>query len=183
MRRQLRHLSKPGDKVSWWKKFLPFKKHQPLPTGIQSLRKILSTVWPRLTRVQRLILIGGFFSALLHAAATPVFAWVFSKLLATFYISEGQSSAARIWSLAVLGVAFVDSIASYLMHYLLEISGQAWVDSLRTDAMKRILDQPRSWFIGTKTTSLTSTNVWIATRKRCGIWLADLLGLSLWQRP
>jgi ATP-binding cassette subfamily B (MDR/TAP) protein 1 len=32
------------------------------------------------------------------------------------------------------------------MHYLLECSGQAWVDKLRVEAFRRILDQPKSWF-------------------------------------
>jgi len=40
----------------------------------------------------------------------------------------------------------VDSSASYCMHYLLEYCGQAWIDTLRIQAMKRILDQPRAWF-------------------------------------
>lgn len=113
---------------------------------ISSLKAIVSTVWPILTWKQRIILIIGFVAAFIHAAATPVFSWVFSKLLATFFIPEGRSHEALIWSMAVLGVAVGDATASYCMHILLEMTGQSWVDSLRIEAMKRILNQPKSWF-------------------------------------
>lgn len=113
---------------------------------ISSLNTILSTVWPNLTWKQRILLLIGFISAFIHAGATPVFSWVFSKLLATFFTPEGRSHQALIWSMAVLGVAVGDATASYCMHILFEMTGQAWVDSLRIEAMKRILDQPKAWF-------------------------------------
>ena len=112
---------------------------------IQPINKILATVWPTLPWSKRICLISGFVCAFIHAAATPTFSWVFSKLLATFFVPNGKSEALT-WSLAVLGVAVGDALASYLMHYLLEVCGQAWVDTLRIEALKRILDQPRSWF-------------------------------------
>ncbi|KAK4692863.1 hypothetical protein P7C71_g4420, partial [Lecanoromycetidae sp. Uapishka_2] len=94
-----------------------------------------------------------------HAAATPTFSYVFAKLLSTFYLTDPRqrSQQAQKWSLSVLGVAFVDSVASYLMHYLLERCGQAWIDSLRTEAFRRILDQPRSWFEKDKNSLLRLT--------------------------
>lgn len=115
---------------------------------IAPLKKILMTIWPALTWSRRGILILGFFCAAIHAAATPTFSWVFSKLLATFYLTDhhGRSRIALKWSLTVLGIATVDSLAAYFMHYLLERCGQAWVDALRAEALKRVLDQPRSWF-------------------------------------
>lgn len=115
---------------------------------IAPLKKILMTIWPTLTWKDRVILFLGFLSAAVHAAATPTFSYVFARLLSTFYLVDRsqRSRQAQDWSLSVLGVAFVDSIASYLMHYLLERCGQAWIDSLRVEALRRILDQPRSWF-------------------------------------
>ena len=113
---------------------------------IASLSSILSTVWPQLRWKERIILVCGFLAAFIHASATPVFSWVFSKLLGTFLLPSGAAHQALIWSMSVLGVAAIDATASYLMHYLLEMTGQAWVNSLRIQAMKRILNQPRSWF-------------------------------------
>lgn len=113
---------------------------------IAPIKKILATVWPTLPWTKRIILVLGFVCALVHAGATPAFAWVFSKLLATFFLGSGRSEAALTWSLSVLGVAIGDSLASYFMHYLLEACGQAWIDTLRVEALKRILDQPRAWF-------------------------------------
>ena len=110
------------------------------------IMKILSTIWPILTWRKRIILVCGFVCAALHAAATPTFSWVFSKLLASFFSSTNRSQESLKWSLSVLGVAAIDSSASYCMHFLLEYCGQAWVDTLRIQAMKRVLDQPRAWF-------------------------------------
>lgn len=122
------------------------RKDDDSPHHIAPVGKILKTVWPTLTWSKRVVLVLGFLFAAVHAAATPVFSWVFAKLLATFYLPENRSQAALKWSLSVIGVAFGDATASYLMHYLLEYCGQAWIDTLRLDAMKRVLDQPRAWF-------------------------------------
>ena len=115
---------------------------------VAPLTKIFMSVWPNLAWKDRVILVIGFASSLLHAAATPTFAYVFAKLLTTFYMTDRtvRSKQARIWSLSVLGVAIVDSISTYLVHYLLEYCAEAWIDSHRIEAFRRILDQPRSWF-------------------------------------
>ncbi len=113
---------------------------------VAPISEILSTIWPTLTWRKRIALVCGFLCAAVHAAATPTFSWVFSKLLATFFSSNNHSQESLKWSISVLGVAVVDSSASYCMHYLLEYCGQAWIDTLRIQAMKRILDQPRAWF-------------------------------------
>jgi len=115
---------------------------------IAPLKAILLTVWPCLKWEKHLILILGFFCAAVHAAATPVFSWVFSNLLSTFFLADRneRSHMAFVWSMLVLGVAATDSIASYAMHYLLERCGQAWIDALRIEALKRVLDQPLAWF-------------------------------------
>lgn len=119
----------------------PSSRRQPAP-----IKKILLTIWPVLSWRHRLSLIGGFAGAAVHAAATPVFSWVFSKLLSTFFLPENRSHEALKWSLSVFGVGGGDAVATYFMHYLLESCGQAWVDCLRTEAMKRIIDRPRAWF-------------------------------------
>ena len=114
---------------------------------VAPIKEILYTVWPTLTWQKRAVLVCGFICAAIHAAATPMFSWVFAKLLGTFFLPPNERSRmALTWSLSVLGVAIGDSIASYYMHYLLENCGQAWIDTLRIQAMKRILDQPREWF-------------------------------------
>lgn len=115
---------------------------------VSPMKTILMTIWPTLTWGKRLILIIGFLCAAIHAAATPTFSWVFSKLLATFYLADHseRSRLALQWSLAVFGIAVVDSLAAFSMHFMLEYCGQAWTDTLRIEALKRILDQPRSWF-------------------------------------
>lgn len=114
--------------------------------SVAPIKKILLTVWPTLTWKDRPLLIGGFLAAGVHAVATPLFAWVFSKLLATFFLPTNRSREALKWSLSVLAVGGGDAIAVYFLHYLLEACAQAWVDALRIEAMKRIIEQPRAWF-------------------------------------
>ena len=123
---------------------------------LNSIKEILGTIWPRLTPKQRLVLLCGFGAAFVTAAAIPMFSWVFSNLLQTLYERNASEEALK-WSLVLLGVAAADAIFSYLMHYLLETCGQAWVDSLRIAVVERIIDQPQSWFEGDKnnTSSLT----------------------------
>ena len=131
-----------------WPRFRKHKKrrHRREADRIASLRRILSTLWPNLDRRGRILLVSGFFFALLHAAATPVFSFLFAKLLSTFFLTEGRAREALRWSLSVLGVAIADAIASYCMHYLLESCGQAWIDRVRVEALRRVLEQPRAWF-------------------------------------
>ena len=115
---------------------------------VATMGKILMTVWPALSWRKRTVLVLSFCCAAFHAAATPTFSFVFSKLLATFYLADHgeRSRMALQWSLKVFGIAVVDSLAAFFMHFLLDYCGQAWIDTLRVEALKRILNQPRSWF-------------------------------------
>ena len=115
---------------------------------VSTIKDILYTVWPSLSFHRRIVLLAGFSAATIHAAATPIFSWAFSKLLGSMIIGiHGTSSAdAKKWSLAVLMIAVADALASYCMHYTLEFCSQEWVDVTRTQALQRIIDQPRAWF-------------------------------------
>jgi ATP-binding cassette, subfamily B (MDR/TAP), member 1 len=114
---------------------------RPLP-----IRKILQTLWPSIGWTTRIMLVFAFISATIHAASTPVFAFVFSKLLATFYIEEGRSYKAMTYSLTVLGITLVDATAHTLMVALFEFCGQCWIDSIRVESYRRVLDQARDFF-------------------------------------
>ncbi|KAL5353075.1 ATP-dependent permease [Pseudogymnoascus australis] len=114
--------------------------------GPASLKAIMGTVWPSITRRERLVLILGFFSAFIYAACTPVFSYVLAKLYNTFYETHNQEAESRKWALTLLLIAVVDGSSSYTFYYSLDRCAKAWVDSLREEALTRILDQPRSWF-------------------------------------
>ncbi|KAI1974428.1 ATP-dependent permease [Ophidiomyces ophidiicola] len=112
----------------------------------RSLFGILCTLTPSLSRSEKALLFLGFVSAFFHAAATPAFAFLFSRLLSTFYLTERRARAALECSIGILGVSIGNGIASFWMHFLLERCGHAWVDHLRQEAMFRILQQPKFWF-------------------------------------
>ncbi|KAI9845188.1 MAG: hypothetical protein M1838_001849 [Thelocarpon superellum] len=117
------------------------------PRRMRSLSSILATVWQVLDGKHRAILILGFVCAFLHAGATPTFSYLFANLLSTFFAGpDDQKQLAIKWSLSVLGVSIGDGLSSYSMHYLLEYSGQAWVDGLRIQAYTRVLQQSQAWF-------------------------------------
>ncbi|KAL1634321.1 ATP-dependent permease [Neofusicoccum ribis] len=110
-------------------------------------RQILSDVWPRLTWRQRLLLALGFSACVTHAVSTPVFAFVFNKLLTTFYLrGPDRARRALVYSLAILGMAGVDATANYLAHFVLEYCAQMWAHGARRAAMRAILAQPRAFF-------------------------------------
>ncbi|KAJ6138200.1 ABC transporter integral membrane type 1 [Penicillium samsonianum] len=110
------------------------------------LSQIMGTILSALTIRLRIILFLGFAAALAHASATPIFSYCLSQLFGTFYAGSNSEHLTMTWSLAVLGVSFGDGLASFFMHYFLELCGEAWMDSFRKNAFQRILDQPRAWF-------------------------------------
>lgn len=110
------------------------------------LSQIMGTILSTLTIRQRIILFLGFAAALAHASATPIFSYCLSQLFGTFYAGSNSEHLTMTWSLAVLGVSFGDGLASFFMHYFLELCGEAWMNSFRKNAFQRILDQPRAWF-------------------------------------
>ncbi|OCL04888.1 P-loop containing nucleoside triphosphate hydrolase protein [Glonium stellatum] len=111
-----------------------------------SMTTILFKVWPKLDWISRLLLVAALFAACIHASATPVFSFVFSRLLSTFYIPTNQHSMALAYSLAILAIAAIDGISSYLFHFLLEYCAQVWINNTKMEAMRQLLDQPREFF-------------------------------------
>ncbi|KAK3940009.1 putative ABC transporter expressed in the mitochondrial inner membrane [Diplogelasinospora grovesii] len=116
--------------------------------NLPSLMSILRTVWSALDNTGKLQLVAGVLLCLVIAASNPAFAYVFAQLLSAFWhtnanhrISEGGKWAA---TLAVLAV--IDSISTFLGYLLMEQVAQKWVNTLRSEAYKRILNQPRTWF-------------------------------------
>ncbi|KAK5226426.1 ATP-dependent permease [Exophiala xenobiotica] len=111
-----------------------------------SVPRILATLWPVLNTTERAKLAFGFLAALIHAGSPPAFSYALVQLFGTFSLDSGYHKQAVTYSLTVLGVAVADGLACFLMQYLLESVSQVWVNTLRTDAAKRILQQPKGWF-------------------------------------
>lgn len=123
-----------------------FPEDQPFVYRHGSLFKALCSVIPALTKKDIILLFFGFIAAFFHAAATPAFAFFFSRLLSTFYLTERRDQMALEYAMGILAVSVTNCVVSFWMHYLLERCGHAWIDQLRQRAMTRILQQPKSWF-------------------------------------
>jgi ATP-binding cassette subfamily B (MDR/TAP) protein 1 len=127
-----------------------YAKQRPPPALVASqpasIQKILATVWPHADHKNRVFLVVGILAALGHSAVPPAFSYILVQLFQTFYIPDGASKQALIFAMVILGIAVVDAVLCFSMHYLLEAASQAWVDRLRTEAMQRVLDQPKAWF-------------------------------------
>ena len=121
-------------------------KQKPEAVVALPMTAILSTVWPKLDWMSRILLVVAFFAACIHASATPMFSFVFSKLLSTFYIPTNQGHTALMYSMAILGIAAIDGISSYLFYFLLEYCAQIWINNMKMAAMRQLLDQPREFF-------------------------------------
>ncbi|KAJ9245310.1 hypothetical protein DTO280E4_3535 [Paecilomyces variotii] len=127
----------PEDKVPKCKRRLPRstcqRRHNPAEIPCQekehhllSIAEVMIRIPTHLNARQRLIFVLALFSTVIHAVATPVFSYLLSRLLQTFYANGRRSESTMKWSLAILAVV--------------------WIDSIRKVAMSRILDQPLSWF-------------------------------------
>ena len=111
-----------------------------------SLLNILRTVWSFLDMKFRLVLMVGFLGAFIHAISTPIFSWVFAKLMSTLYVEGDRAHLAMVYSLAIFAIAVVDSFAAFVMVALLEKCGQVWVNKIRYTVYQKILDQPYEFF-------------------------------------
>lgn len=111
-----------------------------------SITHIMKSVWPMLGLRSRLCLTLALGCAAVHAACTPAFTWVFAKLLTTFYSPGDQTKKSLIYTMSILGIAFVDGTATYLLFYLSDAVAQAWAHALKVEAMRCILMQPREFF-------------------------------------
>lgn len=112
-----------------------------------SLLKILSTVWPMLNTNDRVRAVAGLCACLIAAAANPAFSYVFAQLLAVFWAPPAQMSAdGQAWAVRLTIIGAVDGFSLFMAHYLMQCVGQAWATSLRVEALKRILSQPKEFF-------------------------------------
>ena len=110
------------------------------------MKDIFTSIWPAVGWGSRLLFLGAMLSATIHSTCTPTFAWVFAKLLSTFYDASADDQQARNYALAILGIAAVDGLTSYFMFFLSDTVAQTWALSLKKEAMRRILMQPREFF-------------------------------------
>ncbi|KAJ4292862.1 ATP-dependent permease [Collariella sp. IMI 366227] len=107
---------------------------------------ILKTVWPALDNVGKAQLILGILLCFVIAASTPIFSYLFSNLLAQFWVTADPRRDPGKWAGLLVLVAIIDSASTFFGHFLMECTAQKWINALRTEAIKRILSQPKSWF-------------------------------------
>ncbi|KAH8881733.1 P-loop containing nucleoside triphosphate hydrolase protein [Thozetella sp. PMI_491] len=114
---------------------------------VPSLTKILYTVWPTLdSSTSRMHLVLGLLMCIVAAASTPAFSFFFANLLEAFWLPGNRSAAGSKWAGALAAIAVVDATATFLTYFFMERVARTWVDSLRSQALRRILAQPKSWF-------------------------------------
>lgn len=112
-----------------------------------SVAKILATVWPMLDRANRARIVLGIAACIVAATCNPVFSFLFAQLIAAFWAPPAEMRAAgQTWAVRLTIVGAVDGCATFAAFYLMQFAGQAWVTSLRIEALKRILSQPKQWF-------------------------------------
>lgn len=127
---------KAGDKDNETKDLPP-----PMP-----LAAILKTVWPALGRGHRVLLILGVLTCLVGAGSIPAFAYCFAQLLSAMWSQGDKLEEGKRWAIYLIVIAVMDGVCTGGGRYLLEMVGQAWINTIRVEALKRILRQPRAWF-------------------------------------
>ncbi|OBS18756.1 hypothetical protein FPOA_10484 [Fusarium poae] len=111
-----------------------------------SLVAILKSVWPAIGRGHRFLLIIGVLTCLIGAGSIPAFAYCFAQLLGAMWSQGDKLAEGKKWAIFLSVIAVVDGVCTGGGRYLLEMVGQAWINTIRVEALKRILRQPRSWF-------------------------------------
>ncbi|QIW97573.1 hypothetical protein AMS68_003091 [Peltaster fructicola] len=115
---------------------------------VEAYSSLLGMLWQmrrELPAAKQALLLLGYLGGTVHAACSPVFAYVLAKLLA-LYSQPGDTSHQSIaYALAILGVAGVDAICIFLYRYCVELASQAWIDTLRKHASRRLLAQPQEF--------------------------------------
>lgn len=111
-----------------------------------SLVAILRTVWPALGPRHRLILVLGILTCIVGAGAIPTFAYCFAQLLGVMWSPGDKLAEGKKWAIYLFVVAVVDGVCTGGGRYQLEVVGQAWINTIRVQALKKILRQPKSWF-------------------------------------
>lgn len=109
------------------------------------LWRILKTVWPSLVNRYRLRLVLAILAATCFAVATPFFSQVFSNLLDMLYNTVNDSYTVK-WSLVILVIGVLDASFILTQQWGFETTALAWVNTLRSEAYRRILNQPREFF-------------------------------------
>ncbi|KAJ4246606.1 ATP-dependent permease [Fusarium torreyae] len=110
------------------------------------LAAILKTVWPALGRGHRFLLIFGIFTNIVGAGSIPAFSYCFAQLLGAMWSQGDKLAEGKKWAILLIVIAVMDGVCTGGGRYLLEMVGQAWINTIRVQALKRILRQPRSWF-------------------------------------
>ncbi|KAK4071609.1 uncharacterized protein Triagg1_5847 [Trichoderma aggressivum f. europaeum] len=111
-----------------------------------SLLSTLGTVWPTLKPCDRILFILGIVLCLISSAGTPMFSFCLAKLFGVLFLPVNRTVEAKKWALYLVAIATIDSFSTGFGHYLIERTGQSWVNALRLEALKKILRQPKSWF-------------------------------------
>lgn len=111
-----------------------------------SIPNVLLALWRSLSNAERRKLVLGFLATVGHAATPPALAYGLVQVFNTYNLPTGYQRKVLTWSIMVLGVAVSDAVASFSMQYFLESTSQRWIDSMRIEALQRILQQPKSWF-------------------------------------
>ncbi|KAL7953908.1 ABC-transporter [Trichoderma compactum] len=111
-----------------------------------SLLATLGTVWPTLKPCGRMLFIVGIVLCFISSAGTPMFSFCLAKLFGVLFLPVNRTVEAEKWALYLVAIAIVDSVSTGFGHYLIERTGQSWVNALRLEALKKILRQPKSWF-------------------------------------
>ncbi|KAM5350591.1 hypothetical protein ACJ41O_007096 [Fusarium nematophilum] len=111
-----------------------------------SLVAILKTVWPALGPRHRLVLIFGILTCFIGAGSIPTFSYCFAQLLGAMWSPGDKLAEGQKWAIFLILIAIVDGVGTGGGRYLLEVVGQAWINTIRVQALKRILRQPKPWF-------------------------------------
>ncbi|KAK7683558.1 hypothetical protein QCA50_013394 [Cerrena zonata] len=114
--------------------------------------RLMKDIYP--TVPHKPLILFGLFMSLASGAMTPIFSYLFSRLL--YEVSTGAQNVHTIntYGGIVLSVAALDGLVYGLKYSVMEYAAMKWVTKIRKSCLKLVLSQDKKWFDKTENSSV-----------------------------
>lgn len=121
-------------------------------TSHVSFWQLMKDIYP--TVPHKPLIVFGLFMSLASGAITPIFSYLFSRLLYEVSIGAQNVRLINTYGGIVLAMAALDGIVYGLKYTVMEYAAMKWVTKIRKSCLKLVLAQDKKWFDKTDNSSV-----------------------------
>ena len=131
----------------------PEEKKDVVPIEPQvSFWRLMKDIYP--TVPHKPLIVFGLFMSLASGAMTPIFSYLFSRLLYEVSIGAQNVRLINTYGGIVLTVAALDGIVYGLKYVVMEYAAMKWVTKIRKTCLQLVFSQDKKWFDKTENSSV-----------------------------